>query len=167
MGVMEGLATYEIIKTGFFLFLIVLFLCIAIGLVFYNLSKNYLSTTICDIKSIPNSNYQQTVSYSVNGKAYKQTIQGVTSTTNNVTTTKYAYPEGKCTMYYASANPDDFSLNISPTTVSGIFAAVLFVVAILMTLWFLFLRSNKEFAGVVGGIDAAQTAFSVFAPRRY
>ena len=164
---MDGLATYQIIKTGFFLFLIVLFLCIAIGLVFYNLSKNYLSTTICDIKSIPNSNYQQTVSYLVNGKAYKQTIPGTTTTTNNVTTTTYAYPEGKCTMYYASANPNDYSLNFSPTTASGIFAGVLFVIALLMTLYFIFLRSNKEFAGVMGGIDAAQTAFSVFTPRRY
>lgn len=164
---MDGLATYQIIKTGFFLFLIVLFLCIAIGLVFYNLSKNYLSTTICDIKSIPNSNFQQTVSYSVNGKAYKQTIQGTTTTTNNVTTTNYAYPEGKCTMYYASANPNDYALNFNPTTASGIFAGVLFIIAILMTLYFIFLRSNKEFAGVMGGIDAAQTAFSVFTPRRY
>jgi hypothetical protein len=167
MSLMDGLATYQIIKTGFFLFLIVLFLCIAIGLVFYNLSKNYLSTTICDIKSIPNSNYQQTVSYLVNGKAYKQTIPGTTTTTNNVTTTTYAYPEGKCTMYYASANPNDYSLNFSPTTASGIFAGVLFVIALLMTLYFIFLRSNKEFAGVMGGIDAAQTAFSVFTPRRY
>ena len=164
---MDGLATYQIIKTGFFLFLIVLFLCIAIGLVFYNLSKNYLSTTICEIKSIPNSNFQQTVTYSVNGKAYKQTIPGTTTTTNNVTTTNYAYPEGKCTMYYASANPNDYSLNFSPTTASGIFAGVLFVIALLMTLYFIFLRSNKEFAGVMGGIDAAQTAFSVFTPRRY
>ena len=164
---MEGLATYEIIKTGFFLFIIVLLLCFSIGLIFYNMNKNYMSTTICYIKSIPNSNYQQSITYSVNGKAYKKTVQGVTTTTNNVTSTNYAYPEGNCTIYYASANPDDYSLNFNPTTVSEIFAVVLLIIAILMTLWFLFLRSHKEFAGVVGGIDAAQTAFSVFAPRRY
>lgn len=164
---MDGLASYQIIKTGFFLFLIVLFLCIAIGLVFYNLSKNYLSTTICNIKSIPNSNFQQTVTYSVNGKVYTQTVQGKTTTTNNVTKTDYAYPEGNCTLYYASANPNDYALNFSPTTASGIFAGVLFVIAILMTIYFIFLRSNRQFAGVMGGIDAAQTAFSVFTPRRY
>lgn len=164
---MDGLATYQIIKTGFFLFLIVLFLCIAIGLVLYNLSKNYLSTTICNIKSIPNSNFQQKVTYSVHGKVYEQTIQGVTTTNNNITTMNYAYPEGNCTLYYASANPNDFALNFSPTFASGIFAGILFVVAIFMTIYFVLLRSNKNFAGVMGGIDAAQTAFSVFTPRRY
>ena len=165
MSVMDGLATYEIIKTGFGLFLIVLFLCIAIALIFYNMNKNYLSTTICNIKSIPNSNFQQTLVYSVNGQKYDYIISGVTTTVNNVTKTRYAYPEGNCSIYYPSANPSDYNVNINPTIVSEIAAGVLFVIAILATLWFLFLRSNKEFAGVMGGIDVARNTISMFNPR--
>jgi hypothetical protein len=150
---MNGLATYKIIKTGFGLGLIVLLLCIAIYFTINSIKKNYLSTTICNIKSIPNSNYEQKLTYSVNGQNYEYTIYGVTTTNKNITTTKYAYPEGNCTIYYPKSNPNEYSINYNPTTVSAIFAGVLFVIAILMTLYLLFLRSNKEFAGYMGGVD--------------
>jgi hypothetical protein len=153
---MSGLATYKIIKTGFGLGLIVFLLCIAIYFIFYNINKNYLSTTVCNIKSIPDSNFQQILIYSVDGKKYDYTIPGVTTTINKVTTTKYAYPEGNCTIYYPKSKPSEYSLNYNPTTVSVISAGVLFVIAILTTLWFLFLRSNKEIAGYMGGFDIIQ-----------
>jgi len=156
MSIMSGLATYKIIKTGFGLGLIVFLLCIAIYFIFYNINKNYLSTTVCNIKSIPDSNFQQILIYSVDGKKYDYTIPGVTTTNKNITTTKYAYPEGNCIIYYPKSKPSEYSLNYNPTTVSVISAGVLFVIAILTTLWFLFLRSNKEIAGYMGGFDIIQ-----------
>jgi hypothetical protein len=158
MGIMDGLATYQIIKSGFGLAFIVLLLCLAIGFTINNMNKNYLSTTVCNIKSIPksnNSNYDQKLTYTVNGQNYEYIIPGVTTTTNNVTTTNYAHREGNCTLYYPKAKPEEYSLNYNPTTVSSIFAVVLFIIAIMSGIWFLFLRSHREFAGVMGGISAA------------
>ncbi len=126
------------------------------------MKKNYLSTTICTIKSIPNSNFEQTLVYSVNGQKYDYTISGVTTTVNKVTKTRYAYPEGNCTIYYPSADPSDYNINVNPTTASAIVTGILFLIAILMTLYFLLLRSNKEFAGIMGGISVAQSTISTF-----
>ncbi len=156
-GIMDGLATYEIIKTGFGLFMIVLLLCFAIYFIIYNLKQKYLSTTICEIKSIPDSNFQQSLTYTVDGQKYNYTISGVTTTVNNVTKTNYAHREGKCKIYYPKSRPSEYNINVNPTNVSLIFAGVLFVIAIFMTLYFLFLRSNREFAGVMGGLSAANT----------
>jgi hypothetical protein len=157
MGIMDGLATYQIIKSGFGLAFIVLLLFIAIVFTINNMKKKYLSTTVCNIKSIPNSNYDQKLTYTVNGQNYEYIIPGVTTTTNNVTTRNYANREGNCTLYYPKKNPEEYSLNYNPTTVSTIFAVVLFIIAIMSGIWFLFLRSNREFAGVMGGISAADT----------
>ena len=154
---MDGLATYQIIKSGFGLAFIVLLLFIAIVFTINNMKKKYLSTTVCNIKSIPNSNYDQKLTYTVNGQNYEYIIPGVTTTTNNVTTRNYANREGNCTLYYPKKNPEEYSLNYNPTTVSTIFAVVLFIIAIMSGIWFLFLRSNREFAGVMGGISAADT----------
>jgi hypothetical protein len=156
-GIMDGLATYQIIKSGFGLAFIVLLLFIAIVFTINNMKKKYLSTTVCNIKSIPNSNYDQKLTYTVNGQNYEYIIPGVSTTYKNVTTTNYAHREGNCTLYYPKANPSEYSLNYNPTTVSTIFAVVLFIIAIMSGIWFLFLRSNREFAGVMGGISAADT----------
>ena len=156
-GIMDGLATYQIIKSGFGLAFIVLLLCFAIGFAINNNKKKYLSTTICNIEPIPNSNYEQKLTYSVNGQKYEYNIPGVTTRYKNVTTTNYAHRAGNCTLYYPKANPSEYSLNYNPTTVSSIFVVVLFIIAILSGMWFLFLRSNREFAGVMGGVSAADT----------
>ena len=160
MSISDSLATYKLIKTGIGLAIILLFLCIAISLLFNNINKNYLSTTICNIKSIPNSNYEQKLTYSVNGKNYEYTIYGVTTTNKNITTTNYAHPEGNCTLYYSKSKPEDYSINYNPTTTSSIFVVVLFIIAFLTTLYLLFLRSNKEFAGFMGGVDIAQSTLN-------
>ena len=157
MNIMKGLATYETIKTGFVLFLIVLLLIIAICLTIFNMLQNYLSTTICEIKSIPESNYEQKLTYSVNGQKYDDIINGVTTTVNHVTKTRYAYPEGKCKIYYQKANPKKYNINVNPTTISSIFSGILFVIAFFMTLYFYFLRTNSEFASVMGGVSVANT----------
>jgi len=157
MGIIDGLATYQIIKSGFGLAFLVLLLFIAIVFTINNMKKKYLSTTVCNIKSIPNSNYDQKITYTVNGKNYEYIIPGVTTTINNVTTRNYANREGNCTLYYPKKNPEEYSLNYNPTTVSSIFVVVLLIFTIFSALWFLFLRSNREFAGVVGGISAADS----------
>lgn len=166
---MSGLAGYEIFKIGVFLVLMSCFLFCAVGLLISNYNKHYISTTICNIVSnpiTPTSNHEQTVIYTVNGIEYKKIIPGISTNVNNVTTFKYAYPEGTCTLYYASSNPDDYSISYNPTTVSGIGAGILLVIVIFIYLWLSFLRANQDVAGVVGGISAAQSVFGVFGKNR-
>jgi len=159
MAVMEGLATYQLIKTGFSLLMLICVFLSSIGFLFYNINKNFVSTTECTISNNPNSNFEQTVVYYVNNVKYTKNIPPTSVTNNNVTTLRYSFPEGNCTLYYASANPNDYSINGNPTTFSGIIAAVLCVVSFLGMGWFYFLQTNKEFAGVMGGIEVSQNIF--------
>jgi len=165
MSLMKGLAGYEIFKTGAFLVLMTCILFCVVGILISNINKNYISTTICNIVSnpvTPTSNYTQTVTYSVNGKEYIKIIPANARTVNKTITYEYAHREGPCTLYYASANPDDYSITYNPTMISGIGASILFVLIIIIYLWLSFLRSNEDVAGVVGGISAAKTVFRSF-----
>jgi hypothetical protein len=162
MSVMDGLASYQIFKTGISLFFMVLFLCCSIGLVIYTINQNYVSTTICNVTTNPDKS--QILNYTINKKEYVRNIPVVTTNNNNVITTHAAYTDGKCTLYYPKATPDSISygVNTNPTTISLIVAGVLCFITILMFLWFNFLKDNRGVAGVVGGIDAAQTVASMF-----
>ena len=159
---MDGLATYELIKTGFAIFILVILLFISINLIFYNINQNYQSSTICKVASVTDGSFMQTLTYTVNNKVYNKIVQPALIVNNNVTTKNYQYPEGLCTIYYPQNNPDSYSLNINPTTVSQIIAGILLVIVIFASLWFMFLRSNRNVAGVVGGIDASRSILSIF-----
>lgn len=41
-------------------------------------------------------------------------------------------------------------------------SVVLFFIALLMIGWFIYLRANRDVAGVMGGIDAAHSVVSAF-----
>ena len=155
MAVMQGLASFEIFKTGAILFLVFICFCISIFFTISNINKNYTSTTVCNIKT--NSDLSQTITYTVNNKAYTKNVPPSEQTVNNVKSLKPTYTEGSCTLYYSSKNPDDYSINFNPTIISEIFAGILLLVLIGTFIWFSFLRSNRDFAGVVGGIDVANT----------
>lgn len=156
---MDGLATYEIIKTGFMLFIIVLLLVGAIGITIYNINKNYISTTNCNVVSSTDGSYTQTVTYTVANQKYVKNIPANIVQNNNQQQISFAYPPGICTLYYASADPNNYSVNANPTFISTIISGVLFLVSLLGFLWFTFLRSNRNVAGVMGGIDVAETVF--------
>jgi hypothetical protein len=160
MGLMDGLATYEIWKTGFGIFVMVLLLCGAVWMAIRSSKKHYLSTTMCNITN--DSDKTQTLTYTVDSKQYVKTIPPTIVTKNNVSTSNYTWPVGSCKLYYASADPNDYSVNSNPATIFKIISVVLFVISIGAVLWFLFLRSHKEVAGVVGGIDASQSVLSIF-----
>jgi hypothetical protein len=158
MAIMQGLATYEIYKTGFTIFIMILCFCCAIGVTIYNFNQNYLSTSKCNI--VLGSGQSEILTYDVNDKTYVQTIPPSVTTNKNVTTVTPAYKTGACTLYYKSADPNAYSVNYNPTTVSGIVAAILCCLAILTAGWFLVLRANPELAGVMGGINAATSVIS-------
>lgn len=157
---MDGLATYELLKTGFGIFIMILLLCGAIWMTIYSRKKHYKATSECNIINNNDASKTQTVTYSVDGKKYVKTVPSITVTQNN--TPQYTWSEGACKLYYASADPNDYSINSNPATIFEIVAIVLFLISIGTIIWFLFLKSHKEVAGVVGGIDAAQSVFSIF-----
>lgn len=165
MAVMDGLASYQIFKTGFSLFLMVLFLCCAIGLVIYTINQNYVPTTICNVTT--NTDKSQVLKYTIDKKEYVRNIPAITTNNNNVVTTHSPHTNGKCTLYYPKETPDSMSygVNTNPTTMSLILAGVLCVVTLGMFFWFNFLKSNRGVAGVVGGLDAANTVANMFRKR--
>lgn len=159
--VLSALATYQIWKTGFAIFILVLFLCIAIYSVYYIRRKNYVSTDQCNIVYDEGNNFTETITYTVNNKVYKKKLPAKIVTKNNVSNKEYAHSEGSCTVYYTRDNPNDYSININPTAVIEIIAIVLFIICICIICWFMFLRAHRDVAGVVGGIDAASSVLSV------
>jgi ATP-dependent Zn protease len=167
MEVMDGLATYQLIKTGITVFVFIILLLVSFYLIYYNTQQNYQSSTICKITSSTDGSFTQTVTYTVNNKVYTKSVPAVVNTDKGVSTKNFQYTAGLCTVYYPKNNPDAYSLNIDPTTVSQIIAGILFVIVILMSFWFMFLRSNRKVAGVVGGIDAARNILGIFKNRNY
>jgi hypothetical protein len=159
MKLMDGLATFEIFKTGFFIFIILIFFGFSIFLLINSIQKNYVSTTICNVVSNKDSSFTQTVTYTVNNDNYTQIIPANMKTVNNITKLSYAHPEGQCTLYYSKKDPKIYSVNSNPVKNNIIIVGVVLVIGVLVVLWFLFLRSNRQFAGIMGGIDIASSIF--------
>jgi|694.fasta_scaffold135885_3 hypothetical protein len=155
MNLIDGLAGYEILKTGLGLVIIICFLLSAIYFAISSYSKNYQSIN----GTITSNTIQktQTLTYTVNNKLYTQNIPFTIKTENNQQILTPTYSDGNCTVYYAGSNPDDYSVNMNPLYFSGIGSSVLCIIALLSSIWLYFLYTHKEVAGVIGGIDAASS----------
>lgn len=162
-NVMNGLATYEIFKTAGTLIVLILVLFSCTGWTIYNINLNYLSTS-GDIKLGPD-NLTETLIYNIDGIEYRHIIQPVKTTTNNVTSINPAYTPGPCKVYYPQSNPNQFTISVlSPTTFSKIGVSIVCCLVFFTFIWLMFLRKNKNVAGVIGGVNVAQ---SVLNPIRY
>jgi len=164
MAIMNGLAMYEIIKTGFFFLLLLICFSGSIGITTYNVNLNYTSTT--GKITLNADGLYQTLTYIVDNKEYYQTIKPITTTQKNasqqnITTSVPAFPVGPCKLYYSKSDPNKYSINYNPTIISGIGASVLCCLSLFTLLWLLFLRQNKDVAGVVGGISAASNIANI------
>ena len=161
---MSGLATYEIFKSGVFALLICCCLGCAIYLTITNINKNYVPITNCNVVSNNDDSYTQVLTYIVNGKVYNKNIppKSTTNSQTKVTTYNFAYPTGLCTVYVASANPDDYSFNYNPTIISEIVSGSLACCALFMCIYLAFLSANPDAAGVMGGIDASRSILGAF-----
>jgi len=152
--IMDGLGTYAVYKAGLGIVILVIVMIVIIGFIIYHKNKNYVSTQDCNIKSNTNDK-SQILTYKVNDVVYTKTIPPTTKTTNNVQTTEYTHPEGSCTVYYSSVDPNVYNVGADPTTLFEIIASILCFLIIISIIWFYVLRSNKSLAGVMGGIDVA------------
>lgn len=156
---MKGFAFFELFKVGGFIFILVILLCCCIGMSIY-FNKTYLSTTDCNITV--NTDQSEIVTYYVNDKKYTQTINAKSSppssgSSNNVLSPQF--PLGSCTIYYNNANPNDYSIGTKPPNLSYVFLAIsgcICCLLILSILYFTFLNTHREVAGVVGGITGMQ-----------
>lgn len=126
-------------------------LCSVIGCLGNSMTKNYQKTQGNITTDVVNKN--QTITYIVD-KEYVHIVPFLTRTNPR-------YENGSCTVYYAPNNPNDYSINVNPSFMLGIISIVLCVL-VSAIMWFLFLRSNKDVAGVLGGINAASTVSNIF-----
>lgn len=166
---MDGLASYEVFKTGAILVVLFICFCISIGLAIYNYNKHYTSSSNCNIVNSNDGFFTQKATYVVNGQNYIKTIQPNVSrnSNSNIDTKNYANADGPCTAYYPDGFPNEVSINSNPFIVSEIIAGILFIIVFFGIIWFSFLRTHRNVAGVVGGIDVAQTVLGSFGRRRY
>jgi hypothetical protein len=159
MAIMKGLATFELLKVGGFIFVLVLLLCCCVGLSITSY-KTYSSTDNCNITV--NSDQSEIVTYYVNNQKYTQTIKAKSSppssgSSNNVLSPQY--PLGSCTIYYNDKNPNEYSIGAQPSNAAYFFLAISGCICCLLVvsiLYFAFLNTHKEVAGVIGGITGVQ-----------
>lgn len=155
---MKGLATYQLIKLSGILYISVCFLCSGMYFLISNISKNYQKT---QGNIITNKNNTQTLTYTVNNILYTQnipfTLQTVDTKTNITTPPHAQFIDGQCTVYYAQNNPNDYNVNTNPLFMSQILTGVLCCFSCFSCLSFIFFYKNREVAGVVGGIDVANS----------
>ena len=151
---MDGLATFELIKTGFMIFIFFIITCLVLYFFISEYNQHYESTTGTIIQ---NRDLSETLTYTVAGKTYTQQISPIITqaTQNAPARNSYAYPAGTTVVYYSRTDPNIFNVGTNPTTMTGIGLAVSVVLLVGSVLWFLFMRANRNVAGVVGGIDVA------------
>jgi len=158
MAVMKGLATYELIKLGFLIYFVGCFLCCAIYGFVSNMKKNYQKT---QGNIVTNTDNTQTLKYTVNNKEYTRIIpfkpEYIDSKTNVRTPPMAAYTTGSCSVYYQEKDPENYSININPTFMTGVISSILCFVGCFACLSFAFLNKNREVAGVMGGVDIASS----------
>jgi hypothetical protein len=157
----DGSANYELIKTGLFLVVIIVLLSVSIYYFVKIGQQNYQSSSICNVVNSIDSSFRQTLTYTANNQVYTKIVEPVYTVVTPPTLT-FKYPYGKCTVYYPKNNPDDYTLNMNPITTNQIIASVLFAVAMVILIWFIYLKYNRYVAGVPGGIGAPRNIFSIF-----
>jgi hypothetical protein len=123
---------------------------------------NYQSSTICNITNSIDSSFRQTITYTVDNKVYTKIAEPVDMVINNRPTKNFRYPYGTCTVYYPKNDPDNYTINMNPITTSQIISLILLIIGILTVMWFIYLKYNRNVAGVVGGIDASRSILSIF-----
>ena len=139
-------------------------MCCSLGMAIYT-NKTYLSTNNCNITL--NTDNSEIVTYYVNNQKYVQTIQSVSSppssgSSNNILSAKYSV--GNCTIYYNSNDPNDYSINSKPPSVFYIFLGLsccTCCLILLVSLYFAFLNTHREVAGIQGGVTALQDIASI------
>lgn len=158
---MDGLATFELIKTGFMIFIFFIITCLVLYFFIIDYNQNYESTTGTIIQ---NRDLSVTLTYTVAGKTYTQQIPPIITQANQNAPARssYAYPAGPNLVYYSRKNPNIFNVGTNPTTMTGIGLAVAIFLLVGSILWFLFMRANRNVAGVVGGIDVAHGLIGAF-----
>jgi len=147
---MQGLATYELIKLGGILYISICFLCSAIYFLVSSISKHYQKT---QGNITTNNNNTQTLTYTVNNTNYTKNIPFRTVKANTLP----VFTAGSCTVYYAQNNPDDYNVNTNPVFMSEVLTGVLCCFSCVACLSFMFLNKHRDVAGVVGGIDIANS----------
>lgn len=155
---LKGLATLQIMKTGIGVLFLLCFLSSAIYGVVSSMRKNYQKVS-GNITTDTTAN-NQTVTYIVADKEYNQNVPFTTKIINNVTTTTPTHVAGPCTIYYAQANPNDYSVNINPVFMTQVISGVLCLLSMVSIGGLVFLRSNREVAGVLGGVDIFNNLFN-------
>jgi hypothetical protein len=167
MSILQGLGTFEMLKTGGIIIILILCMCCSLGMAIYT-NVNYVSTTNCNI--VLNSDQSETLTYVVNNKTYIESIQPIeiqsapSSAPSSVQTRPF-YPVGGCKLYYNEKDPTKYEVNSSPGNFAIFFLGLSGIACCLITfmsIYLVFLRANPEAAGIAGGVGLIKDMKYVF-----
>jgi preprotein translocase subunit YajC len=152
---MDSLANLEIFKSSFTIF-IVSFIIILIIYFLLNQYNEHYKKTIGNI--IQNNDFSETLIYIIDGKQYTHEIPPhiIPATQNAPEAKAFKYPAGANNVYYASIDNNIFNVGTNPITLTGLGMGIATLILIGSIIWFLFIRSNKNFASIFGDIGLSQ-----------
>lgn len=180
MSIFSGLATYEIYKTGFMVFIIYISFMLSSGCLFYNGFKNYqkIEGTITTnekekyqtLTYFIDKEYSHKIFYTINNNKSTNNNTSVNNnasanvnvSTNNSTVSSPQYTDGKYTVYYPKDKPEEYNLSYNPFYINIVITIIYLIIVIIGFMYFYFLRSNRDVAGVIGGLDVASDVGSFF-----
>jgi len=160
MSVMDGLASYEILKTGFSIIIMCSILSCAIALLVHMFNLHYVKTPGYITVDPKDPKFNATLTYTINDTNYTRIIEATRD--KNGTNPRPAYNSGPCTVYYPSSSPYDYSINYNPMWFAELFTCIACCLVVCSIISLIFYINNRELAGVAGGVGIAQGLIGAF-----
>ena len=159
--IQNGLAQYEILRSGVTVVICLLCICSASFSIFSSYNKHYILTTGTVTNNYSSNNIftSQTLNYTVDNQKY--TFDIPLTTNNKSKTSRATYQTGNVSVYYSKNNPQIYHVGNNPMILSEIWLCVACILTVFSILWFIFIRKNKDLAAATGGI-AALGSFDYF-----
>lgn len=151
--IFNGFGTITLVSAGFSFFIMFYSLLCAIGYMINSILKNYKNIQ-GNIKTNAIEK-NQILTYFVD-KEYTQILPFSTTKQNNnsASISSPAYNNGPCTVYYLENNPDDYYINYNPSLIFGGITSIICILTLFSGIYFYFLYTNPNAAGVIGGLQA-------------
>jgi hypothetical protein len=166
--VKTGLGMYAYMQTFSMIFVGVLLLAIGIFLLYQVINNNYKKSPSSKVDYYTITNLTECNQDEINNNLCKLQLvysDGTTIYKNNVDPVKTKV--GDTSVFYAEKNPKSYIVTPSPYIFPGgfsCFACIIFITAIIRLI---IIRSSKEAAAVVGGMDAVSTTTNMIANSLY
>jgi hypothetical protein len=158
--VKEGLGFYALIKTYGIIFLGILFLLSALAFLFKVVNGNYKKSPNSKISYYTIVNSTECTNYEIQNNLCKLQLVYSDGTTIYKNDTPPESKIGDTTVFYEDKNPKSYMVTPSPYMAPGMFSCIASIILIAGVVRLLIIRSSKDGAALMGGLDMVSSISS-------